>query len=41
MDRALAAKVELLAELSIDIADETRESPLDQEGSLIDAMERR
>lgn len=41
MDRALAAKVELLAELFIGIADETRESPLEQEDSLIDAMERR
>jgi len=41
MNEALAAKVELLAELFIGIAGERPESPLEQEDDLIGAMQRR
>lgn len=41
MDERLSAKVDLLAELFAGIAGETPESPLEQEDSLIGAMERR
>lgn len=40
MDEALAAKVDLLAELFIGIAGADATSPLEQEDGMVDAMER-